>query len=209
MKEIDAQLRLAIQRLLLDGSIDGLDKTPPPVDWTTEKEELFLKCSTHARDCRKRKSQTLADELSALLQGIKATDPRQTEYIRWVLELPGKHLPTEEELASFNSIFSRLFGDKRVDQELHQAMRESVEKFHRLYAALFPLIGQRVRTAQGTGTLLSISASQCEIRQNGNGRIHGVPLSEIHLDGSTSGKRSESTLMLKLKEKCHGSSSKR
>jgi hypothetical protein len=182
VKEIDAQLQLAIQRLLLDGSIDGPDRTPPPVGWTTEKEELFLKCAAHARDCRKRKSQTLGDKLRALLQGIKATDPGQAEYIKWVLELPGKHLPTEEDRASFNSLFNRLFGDKRVDQGLRQAMRESAEKFEGLYAALFPLIGKEVRTPHGTGRLLTVFARQCEIRLDGTDRIYCVPPSEVYPD---------------------------
>ena len=151
MKEIDVQLQLAIQRLLSDGSIDKSERTPLPADWTTEKEELFLKCSAHARACRMRKSQILAETLSVLLQRIKAADPREKGYIKWVLELPGKHLPTEEDRAAFNSMFNRLLADERQDPELRQNMRESVEKFGWLYAALFPLIGQHVRTPHGTG----------------------------------------------------------
>jgi hypothetical protein len=209
MTDIDGQLRIAIQRLLSHGSIDGADTTPTPADWTVEKEELFLKCSAHARDCRKRKSQTLADKLRALLRGIRATDPRQAEYIKWVLELPGKHLPTEEDRSSFNSMFNRLLRDECVDPALRQSMRESVEKFGSLSAAFFPLIGQQVQTQHGRGRLLAVSASQCEIEQGGAGQIYRVLPSEIYLDGSTSTKRSESPLTLKLKEKCHGFSSKR
>jgi hypothetical protein len=204
VKEIDAQLQLAIQHLLSHGSIDGPDRTPPPVDWTVEKEELFLKCSAHARDCRKRKSQTLDHKLRAFLQGIKPADPRNAEYIKWVLELPGKHLSTEEDRASFSTVFDRLFGDKRVDQALRQSMRESVEKCEWMYAALFSLIGQHVRTPHGTGRLLAVFAEQCEIRQDGSDRTYRVPPYEVHLDGCTSAKVRITADAEIEGEKCHG-----
>jgi hypothetical protein len=179
--KIDAPLRLAIQRLLTHGSTDEPDRTPPPADWTTEKEELFLKCSAHAQDCRKRKSQTLAPTLGFLLKKSKAASPKHAAYIKWVLELPGKHLPTEEDRAVFNSMFNRLLADERRGPELRQSMREAVEKFEWMYAALFPLIGQHVRTPHVTGRLLAVFAEQCDIRQDGSEQTHRVPTSEVSL----------------------------
>jgi hypothetical protein len=99
-KKLDLTLRLAIRRLLLRGHVDGPDRTPLPTDWTTEKEELFLRISTHARDCRKRATRTRLREMVQLIQGIKGTDPRNAEHIKWVLELPGRHLPTASTVGS-------------------------------------------------------------------------------------------------------------
>jgi len=181
-KKLDLTLRLAIRRLLLRGHVDGPDSTPLPADWTTEKEELFLRISTHARDCRKRATRTRLREMVQLLQGIKATDPRNAEHIKWVLELPGQHLPTEEDPAAFDSMFNRLLADERRDPGLRQSMRESVEKFEGLYAALFPLIGHRVWTPMGTGTLLTVFRGQCEIKQDGSGRNCRVTPSEVYPD---------------------------
>jgi hypothetical protein len=183
VKELDALVERKLQRLLLYGEdIDGPDRTPPPLDWTGEKEESFLECSAHARDCRRRKALTIERNLRARLQGIDGTDPRSASSIRWVLSLAGERLPTEEDRASFNSLFNRLLGDERMDPTLRKRMWESVKKFEWLYAALYPLIGQQVQTPQGRGTLLTVFASQCEIRPDGSSQTYRVPPSAVCWD---------------------------
>jgi hypothetical protein len=179
-EEVDFHLRLKIRQLLSDGSIDR-PETSPPVDWTNEKEQLFQKCAAHSRDCRRRLTHTILRTLLVLLKGRDPT--KDAKFIEWVLELPGKHLPTEEDRASFNSMFSRLLGDENPDPTLRLWMRESVDNFGWLYAALFPLIGHQVRTPQGTGTLVRVFASECEIQQDGAGLVIRVsPLKVFRMD---------------------------
>jgi hypothetical protein len=127
-----------------------------------------------------------------LLQGIKATDPGNAEHIKWVLELPGKRLPTEEDRTAFNSMFNQLLGDERIDRALRQNMRESVEKFEWLSAALYPLIGKQVRTPHGAGRVLAVFAGQCEIRLDGTDRNCRVPLPEVRPDETEFATRFES-----------------
>lgn len=65
-----------------------------PNGWTPEKEELFLKCSKHAQECRERAGRRH--------RGFTDSDP----------------LETEEDRSVFNAMFNRLFEDERVDAAL-------------------------------------------------------------------------------------------
>lgn len=125
-----------------------------PNGWTPEKEELFLKCSKHARECRERAE-----------RAGRRVGP----------------LETEEDRSVFNAMFNQLFEDERVDAALRQHMKEIVERLEWLYAALYPLIGQRVSTPRGTGTLLSVFARQCEVQLDGAAKTFRVSPSEVFL----------------------------
>jgi hypothetical protein len=69
-----------------------------------------------------------------------------------------------------------------MDPALRKRMWESVKKFEWLYVALYPLIGQQVQTPQGRGTLLTVFASQCEIRPDGTSQAYRVPPSAVCRD---------------------------
>jgi len=130
-----------------------------PVGWTPEKEELFVKCWKHARDCRERAGQR----------------------VRHVSFATSKPVQTEEDRTVFNAMFDRLFADERVDATLRQHMKENILRFEWLFAALFSLIGRRVWTPGGMGTLLSVCATKCEIQREGVAETFRVSPCQVSL----------------------------
>jgi hypothetical protein len=46
-------------------------------------------------------------------------------------------------------------------------MELSAKRFHQPYARLFPLIGKKVWTVKGPGTLLQVFATRCQVQPEG------------------------------------------
>jgi hypothetical protein len=62
---------------------------------------------------------------------------------------------------------------------LRERMEESVSQFGQSHARLFPVIGKRVWTSQGTGKLLLVFARHCEILPDGASRTIRAPPEDV------------------------------
>ncbi len=67
------------------------------------------------------------------------------------------------------------------DSDLRKRMEASVKQFGQRHAWLFPLIGKRVWTPQGTGKLLSVFAKRCEVHPDRNDKTIRVRTQEVQL----------------------------
>jgi hypothetical protein len=68
-----------------------------------------------------------------------------------------------------------------ADPSLRECMKDSVRQFGQPHARLFPLIGKRVWTPQGSGKLLSVFASRCEIWPDGAEHTFRVRPEEVQV----------------------------
>jgi hypothetical protein len=70
-------------------------------------------------------------------------------------------------------------GEGRGDSDLRERMEASARQFEQPHARLFPLIGKRVWTPEGEGTLLSVFATRCEVLLDGTQKVIRVLPGEV------------------------------
>jgi hypothetical protein len=104
-------------------------------------------------------------------------------YLEMALGIMARRQPLGTELSKPNSESpdDTIPNPDLKKHSVREQMEDSLRQFGHPHAQLFPLIGKRVWTSQGTGKLLSVFATRCEVHPEGTHKTIRVRPEEVRL----------------------------